>query len=46
VKLVHDICDKMKGARRRDVIAACVAKGINKHTAATQFQRWSTAAKK
>jgi hypothetical protein len=46
VKLVHAIADEMKGARRRDVIAACVAKGINRHTAATQYQRWSSAANK
>lgn len=43
VAAVHALCDKMKGAARKDIIAAAVAAGINKFTAATQYQRWRTA---
>lgn len=39
VAAVHALCEKMKGAARKDVIAAAVAKGINRYTAATQYQR-------
>lgn len=41
--LVWDIADEIvkagKGARK-DVIAAAVEKGVNVHTARTQYQRW------
>lgn len=37
VQFVRYACEKMKGARRRDVIAALV---VNKWTAATQYQPW------
>lgn len=40
---VHAIADTMPEASRADVIAACVAKGINPATASTQYQRWRTA---
>jgi hypothetical protein len=40
VAAVHALCEKMKGAARKDIIAAAVAKGINKYTASTQIQRW------
>ena len=47
VAQVWAVCDSMKAAltagtkARKDVIDACVAKGLNKATAATQYQRWS-----
>lgn len=40
VKLVWRLADEMKGASRADVVAACVAQGVNKATASTQFYRW------
>ncbi len=40
VQFVRDTCEKMKGAKRREVIAALVAKGVNKWTASTQYQLW------
>lgn len=41
VALVFKIADSMSDAPRKDVIAACVKKGVNVHTARTQYQRWS-----
>jgi len=41
--LVWDTADNMPGARRKDVIAACVAKGVAYYTARTQYQLWLTA---
>ncbi|MGE4486329.1 MAG: hypothetical protein AB7C95_00715 [Synergistaceae bacterium] len=38
--LVHQIANSMPNARRKDVIAACVAQGIATNTARTQYQRW------
>lgn len=43
--IVWDLCDKMVGARRTDVIKACVAAGVNYNTARTQYQHWYTARK-
>lgn len=40
-KLVWTIADSMPGASRKDVIAACVAQGINASTAGTQYYKWS-----
>ncbi len=40
VQVVRDTCEKMKGAARKDVMAALLAKGVNKYTAATQYQLW------
>lgn len=37
---VWEIADKMEGARRKEVVAACVAKGIPEGTAKTQYQHW------
>lgn len=37
------LCDKMQNSRRKDVIAAAVAKGIAFGTARTQYQLWLTA---
>lgn len=39
-KLVWHIADAMKGARRKDVLAACVARGVAFYTARTQYQLW------
>ena len=40
--IVWDTADKMskQGARRKDVIAACVEKGVAFYTARTQYQLW------
>jgi hypothetical protein len=43
--VVWDTADNMKGARRKDVIAACIAKGVAYYTARTQYQLWLTAKK-
>lgn len=40
VATVRRIASKMKGKTRKDVIAACVAAGVNENTAKTQYQRW------
>ena len=42
-KLVWQIADSMPGADRKDVIAACIEKGVNKSTAGTQYYRWAKA---
>ena len=41
VKRVWAIADEMIGQPRKDVIAACVAAGVNKSTANTQYYHWS-----
>ena len=40
-RLVWDLADFMVGARRKDVIAAAVAKGVAFYTARTQYQLWA-----
>jgi hypothetical protein len=40
VAVVHRICEKMKGSKRDDIIAACVAEGVNTSTAKTQYYAW------
>ncbi len=40
VKRVWAIADSMPDAKRKDVIAACVAEGIAFFTARTQYQKW------
>jgi hypothetical protein len=42
-KLVWEIADSMPGATRKDIIAACVAKGVHPSTASTQFSKWNRA---
>ena len=42
-QVMWDLCDKMQGSRRKDVIAAAVEKGISYYTARTQYQLWLTA---
>lgn len=42
-KLVWKIADEMPGADRKDVIAACIERGVNKATAQTQYYRWAKA---
>ncbi len=39
-KKVWDVADKMPGAKRKEVIEACVAAGIAYGTARTQYQHW------
>lgn len=40
-KLVWQIVDSMPGATRKDIIAACVAKGVHPSTASTQYSKWN-----
>lgn len=40
-RLVWDLADAMAGARRKDVIAAAVEKGVAYYTARTQYQLWA-----
>ena len=42
-KLVWTIADSMPGASRKDIIAACVAKGVHPSTASTQYSKWNRA---
>lgn len=42
-KLVWQIADSMPAANRADIIAACVAQGVNAATASTQFSKWRKA---
>ena len=44
-KVVWDTAVSMPGARRKDVLAACEAKGVAYYTARTQYQTWLTATK-
>ena len=37
---VWELADQMKGARRKDVIAACVEAGVPLGTSKTQYQQW------
>lgn len=37
---VWDVAEAMPGAKRKEVVAACVAKGIPEGTAKTQYQHW------
>ena len=50
VKVVHETCEKMTKANpkvaRKEIMAALIAKGVNKFTAATQIQKWRKAQKK
>lgn len=39
-KLVWEIADSMPDADRKAVVEACVAAGVNKATASTQYYRW------
>ncbi len=43
VKRVWAMADGMPGATRAEVVAACVAEGINKSTAGTQYYHWQKA---
>ncbi len=40
VAVVWRLASEMVGATRKDVIAACVALGVNASTAATQYHKW------
>lgn len=42
-KLVWQLADEMTGATRQEVVAACVARGVHKSTASTQYYRWKVA---
>lgn len=42
-QLVWNIADEMEGARRKDVIEACVKAGVAFYTARTQYQLWKQA---
>lgn len=43
VKIVWRVASEMVGASRKDVVEACVALGVNKATASTQYYRWQKA---
>lgn len=43
VGIVRAICVANPGKARKDIIALCVAQGVNKNTAATQFSLWKSA---
>lgn len=43
VKAMWDLCESMKGARRKDVLAKAAEQGIAFYTARTQYQLWSRA---
>lgn len=43
VKVVWRVAGEMIGAARKDVIAACIALGVDKSTASTQFYKWGKA---
>lgn len=45
VAFVWRLAREMKGARRKDVVAAAIAQGIATHTARTQYQAWFQANK-
>lgn len=45
VQVVWDLCNEMPDARRKDVIATAVEKGVAFYTARTQYQKWFTAKK-
>lgn len=40
---VWAIADSMPGAKRKDIVAACVEQGIAFFTARTQYQKWNQA---
>lgn len=40
VELVHRLCDEMEGATRKEIVESCVAQGVNKNTAQTQYYAW------
>lgn len=40
VRRVWEIADSMPDAKRKDVVDACIAQGINFFTARTQYQKW------
>jgi len=50
VKVVWAITERMTkanpGVARKDILAACLAKGVNRFTASTQIQRFKAAQKK
>lgn len=43
VRQVWAIADSMPGAKRKDIVAACVEQGIAFFTAGTQYQKWNQA---
>lgn len=44
-KRVWQVADDMPGAKRKDVLDACVKQGIAYYTARTQYQQWLTVQK-
>lgn len=42
VQVVWDLCESMRGSRRKDIIEAAVSKGVTEGTAKTQYQYWKT----
>lgn len=44
-QVVWDIAEQMEGAKRKDILAACVEAGIAFYTARTQYQKYREAVK-
>ena len=44
-RVVWDIAEEMEGAKRKDVLAACVEAGVAFYTARTQYQKYREALK-
>jgi hypothetical protein len=42
VTVVRNICNANIGKPRKDIVALCIAAGVNKNTAATQYSFWKT----
>lgn len=45
VTVVRDICAANPTLKRKDILALCIEKGVNKFTAATQYSLWKAAQK-
>lgn len=45
VAIVRDVCKRNPKMARKDVINLCIAQGVNKNTAATQYSLWKAAEK-
>jgi hypothetical protein len=45
VQVVWETCEAMRDQRRKDVVEACIKKGVAFYTARTQYQLWKSAGK-
>lgn len=44
-RIVWDVTEEMEGAKRKDIIAECVSRGVAFYTARTQYQKYTEAMK-